>query len=82
MTYSKLFISYYNNQIEFSLPIEFANLKSYKIVDLNGMIILEGYLSSEIHQSVNVSALKSGYYIFSIFNENLKGVNEKFLKID
>ena len=79
---SKLFIYYYNNQIEFSLPIEFANFKSYKIFDLNGKVILDGYLSSENNQTLNVSALNSGYYIFSIYNENLNGVNEKFLKVD
>ena len=79
---SNLFIYYYNNQIEFSLPIEFANFKSYKIFDLNGKVILDGYLSSENNQTLNVSALNSGYYIFSIYNENLNGVNEKFLKVD
>ena len=82
LTYSKLSISYFNNQIQFSLPTEFTKFKSYKIFDLNGKVILDGYLSSKIHQLVNVSVLKPGYYIFSIFNGNLKGINEKFLKVD
>ena len=82
LTYSKLSISYFNNQIQFSLPTEFTKFNSYKIFDLNGKVILDGYLSSKIHQLVNVSVLKPGYYIFSIFNGNLKGINEKFLKVD
>ena len=71
-------ISIYPNPVKNQLNISLLNNElfnsKYQVIDSNGRVVLEGYLTSESNQ-IEVQNLANGFYIFNAGN-----INKKFIK--
>lgn len=76
-----IFINYNQNELKINSTNNNLVNNQFQVYNVNGKIVFSGVIKSN-YQTFNVSNLKSGYYIFSIFNKESQKINRKFLKID
>ena len=76
-----IFINYNQNELKITSSNNSLINNHFQIFDVNGTVVFNEKIKLN-YQTFNISNLKSGYYIFSIFNKESPIVNRKFLKID